>query len=65
VIEKHAPRRRQFDAARAASEQLHAELQLEIVELAAQRRLCRMQPPLRCDRHAPFLGHRDEIPEMP
>jgi len=65
MIEEHPPRGRQFDAARTSYQQLNAEFEFEIVHLAAQRRLRRMQPLLCRDGQTAFFGNRDEISEVP
>ena len=51
---KHAPRVRQADAAAAALEELHAELRLEPLHLARERRLRDIEP-LRRVADVPFL----------
>ena len=65
MFEKHLARGGQLDAVRAASHQLGTHLYLQLAHLTAQRRLCRMQPPLGGDRDVLLFGHGDEIPEMP
>ncbi len=64
VIEKHAPRCGQFDAAGTAVQKLDPKLPFEIVNLPAQRRLRRMQPLLRRNGQAAFLGNRDEVSKV-
>ena len=54
----------EFDAAYAADHEQSADLVLEILHLAAQRRLRRVQPPLGGDRQAAFFGDRDEVTKM-
>ena len=56
--------RGRLDAARAAHEQLRADLIFKIPDLTAQRRLGRMQPPLRRHGEAALLGDGDEIAKM-
>ena len=65
MIEKGSAGGGQFDAARAAGKQLHADLMFEIPDLTAKRGLGRMQPPFGRHREAAFLGDRDEIAKMP
>jgi hypothetical protein len=65
MVEKGPPGGGQFDAAHAAAHQLDADLVFEIAELAAERRLRRVQPFLRRERQAALLGHRDEIAKVP
>jgi hypothetical protein len=64
MIEKHPPRSRQLDSARAADQERNPQLQFEIVDLPAQRRLRGVQPLLRRHRQAAFFGDGDEITEV-
>lgn len=64
MIEKYPPSRSELDASRFSLKQLHAEFHFEIADLAAQRRLCRVESPLGSLQKATFLGDRNEIPEM-
>ena len=64
MIEKGAAGRGELDAARAALQQLDADLDLQIADLPAQRGLRRVQPPLGGIGEAAFLGHRNEIAQM-
>ena len=61
MIEKSAPSRREFDAARSSFQELDAHFQLQIADLPAQRRLGGMQPSLGSVSKAAFLGHSDEV----
>src|SRR6267143_1414091 len=54
----------ELDAADAADHELSADLVLQILHLAAQRRLRRVQPPLGGNREAAFLGDGDEVAKM-
>src|SRR5258705_11319446 len=65
MIEKGAAGRGELDATRTALQQLDADLQLQITDLPAQRWLGRVQPPLGGVGEAAFLGHRNEIAQMP
>ena len=65
MIEKGAAGCGELDAARAALQQLDADLQLQIADLPAQRRLRRVQPPLGSIGEAAFLGNSHEIAQMP
>ncbi len=64
MIEKGAPGGGQFDAVHAAVQQRNADLVFEIADLAAQRRLRRMQPLLGGDRQASRLRDRDKIAKV-
>src|SRR5882724_6432393 len=64
MIEEYPTRRGQLDAARPANQQLNAQLQFEVVDLPAQRRLCGMQPLLRRHGQAAFLGHGHEVAQV-
>src|SRR5208282_991240 len=65
VIEKHSARCGQRDAARLALQQLYTDLQFEIANLPAQRRLRGVQPALSSGQKAAFLGYCNEITQMP
>ena len=65
MVEKGPAGGGQFDAVRAAAQQLDADLVFEIADLAAQRRLRRVQPFLGRERQAALLGDRDEIAKVP
>ena len=65
VIEEYAAGSGQRDAARAALQQFDADLQFQIADLPAQRRLRRVQPPLGRIGQAALLGNRNEIAQMP
>ena len=65
MIEKDSAGIRELDAARAADQQLRANLIFQVSDLTAERWLGRMQPPLGGDRQAALLGDGDEIPKMP
>jgi hypothetical protein len=64
VIEEHAARRSQGNAARPAFQQLYPEFDFQIADLPAERRLGGVQPPLGGIADAAFLGHRNEIAQM-
>src|ERR1700731_3154058 len=55
----------QLDAAHAAADQLDANLVFEIADLAAERRLRRVQPFLGRERQAALFGGRDEKAKGP
>src|SRR5258705_4039678 len=65
MVEKGPPGGGQFDAVHAAAHQLDANLEFEIADLAAQRRLRRVQPFFSREREAALLGDRDEIAKVP
>ena len=65
VVEKGLACGGQFDAVHAAAHQLDADLVFEIADLAAERRLRRVQPFLSRERQAALLGDRDEIAKVP
>src|SRR5580704_5738480 len=65
VIEKSPASRRQFDPARAAYQQLNADLDLKISYLPTERRLCGVQLLLRRNREAPSLRDCDKVPKVP
>jgi hypothetical protein len=65
MIEKGLACGGQFDAVHTAAHQLDANLVFEIADLAAQRRLRRVQPFLGRERQAALLGDRDEIAKVP
>ncbi len=65
MLQEHESGGGQLDAADAAGHQRDADLVLQIADLAAQRRLRRVQNLLGRDRQAARLGDRDEIAEMP
>jgi hypothetical protein len=64
MIEEYPSSRSKFNASRFSLQQLHAQFQFEITDLAAQRRLCSVESPLSGVQKAAFLGDRNEIPEM-
>jgi hypothetical protein len=64
VIEKDLAGSRQHDAAGLALQQLCADLQFKVANLAAQGRLRRVQAPLGCIDKAALFRHRDEIAQM-
>ena len=61
VVEKHASRRGQFDAASAAREKLGPDLLLEVADLTAERRLRGVQPSLGGQAEALGLGDGNEV----
>jgi hypothetical protein len=65
MVEKGPTGGGQFDAMHAAVHQLDANLVFEIADLAAEGRLCRVQPFLSRERQAALLGDRDEIAKVP
>ena len=65
MVEKGPTGGGQFDAVHAAAHQLDADLVFEIADLAAERRLRRVQPFLSRERQAALLGDRDEIAKVP
>jgi hypothetical protein len=65
VIEKRTTRSGQLNAPRAAAEQFATDLLFQIANLAAQRRLRRMQSLLRSQCEAAGFGDRDEVSKMP
>src|SRR4051794_40252281 len=64
MIEKGSAGRRELDAAGAAHQQFDPDLQLQIADLPAQRRLRRVQPPLGGVGQAALLGDRNEIAKV-
>ena len=64
VIEERPSRSGEFDAAGATRQELRADFVLQIADLAAERRLRRVQPAFGRDGEAALLGHRHEIPKM-
>ena len=54
----------ELDAPGGALEQLGADLQLQVAQLAAQGGLGGVQPPLGGKGQAALLGHGDEVPEV-
>ena len=64
MVEKGAACGGQFDAVHAAAHQLDADLVFEIADLAAERRLRRVQPFLGRKRQASRLRDRDEIAKV-
>lgn len=64
MVEKGPAGIGQLDAARATDKQLRADLVFKIPDLTAERRLGRMQPPLRRHREAALLGDGEKIPKM-
>src|SRR5258705_2894518 len=65
MVEKGAAGGGQFDTVHAAAHKLNADLVFEIADLAAQRRLRRVQPFLGRDCQASRLRDRDEIAKVP
>src|SRR5712671_2252050 len=65
MVEKGFSGRRQFDAMRAAVDQLHADFRFEIADLPAERRLRGVQRLLGGHGQAAGIGHGDEVAEMP
>ena len=61
----HLAGRGQPDAAGLPLEQFRTDLLLEISHLPAQGRLCGVQPPFGRVAEAAFLGHGNEIAQMP
>jgi hypothetical protein len=55
----------QFDTVHAAAQELNADFIFEIADLAAERRLRRVQPFFGRDRQASRLGDGDEIAKVP
>ena len=64
MVEKNLACIGQLDAVHAAVHQLDADLVFEIADLAAQRRLRRVQPFLGGDRQASCLRDRDKIAKV-
>ena len=64
MIEKRAPGGGQFDAVDAAAHQLNADLIFEIADLAAERRLRRVQLFRGRDCQATSLRDSDEIAKV-
>ena len=64
LIEKDAAGVRKLDAARLATEQLHAELPLDCLDLLAERRLLHPEP-LGGPRDVLLLGDGDKVAELP
>jgi hypothetical protein len=64
VIEKGASGRGERDATRATLQQRHANLEFEVADLPAQRRLRGMEPPLGGIGQAAFLGNGNEIAQV-
>ena len=65
MVEEGAPGGGQFDTVHASIHQRNADLVFEIADLAAERRLRRVQPFLSRERQAALLGDRDEIAKVP
>src|SRR5258708_14800930 len=65
MVEKGAAGGGQFDAVHASIHQRNADLVFEIADLAAERRLRRVQLFLGRDRQASRLRDRDEIAKVP
>src|SRR5207244_8067242 len=55
---------REPGAARETMEQRHAHFPLEVADLLGERRLRDAQPTCRPE-EAPYLGDRDEVPQVP
>ena len=64
VVEKHASRWSQFDAASAARQEWDPDLILKVPDLAAERRLRGVQPCLCGQAEARGLGDGNEIAQM-
>ena len=64
VIEKGSSSSGQFDSAGATSEQLDANIGFQVLHLATERRLRRVQPFFGRERQAPLLGDRDEVAKV-
>jgi hypothetical protein len=64
MIEEYPSSRGEFNASRFSLQQFHAKFHFEIADLAAQRRLRRVEPPLCGVQKTAFLGDRNEIAEM-
>src|SRR6266853_1399693 len=54
-----------LDPGRAAYQELDADFRFQVADLPAQGGLCRVQPPIGCERETSFLGDGDEITQMP
>src|ERR1700721_1529945 len=65
VVQKHAARRRQFNALCSSYEKRCANLLFEVADLAAQRRLSRMQLLFRRKLEAASFGYSHKISKMP
>jgi hypothetical protein len=65
MVEEGAPRRGQFDAMDTARQQGNADFVFEIADLAAERRLRRVQSLLGGDGETAFLRDRDEVSKVP
>jgi hypothetical protein len=65
VIEERPSRSSEFNAAGATRQELRADFVFEIADLAAERRLSRVQPAFGRDGEAALLCNRHEIPKMP
>ena len=65
MLEERLPGRGQDHPTHAAGHQRDADFFLEGTDLAAQRRLRRVQPFLRGERHTALLGDRDGVAKMP
>ena len=64
MIEKGPAGRGELDAARAAFQQFDPDLQFQIADLSAQRRLRRVQPPFGGVCEAALLGDGNEITKV-
>jgi hypothetical protein len=64
MVEKGPTDRGQFDAVHAAYHQLNADLEFEIANLPAQRRLGSVQSFFGGERQAALFGNRDEITKV-
>jgi hypothetical protein len=64
MIEEYPPSRSEFNPPRFSLQQLHAQFQFEIANLATQRRLCSVKSPLGGLQKAAFLCNRNEVTEM-
>jgi hypothetical protein len=64
MIEEYPSSRSELNPPRFSLQQLHAKFQLEIANLATERRLCSVKSPLGGVQKAAFLGNRNEVTEM-
>jgi hypothetical protein len=65
MVEEGAAGGGQLHAVHAAGQERNADFVFEISDLTTQRRLRRVEPFLRRQRQAAFLGDRDEIAKVP
>jgi hypothetical protein len=64
MIQKDSARLCQLDSAGTAHEQFDANFQFQVADLAAQRRLRRVQPSFRGMGETAFFGNGNEIAQM-